>query len=105
MLDSTAACRTAQVVSARRAGHIVLLHDFILGRLVDGNVSTEPKQTEEAPQVLRGLLEAWQELASRPASALIDAAPEPELRPALGATFTSSSLIGASSFVAGGACR
>jgi flagellar secretion chaperone FliS len=132
MLDPTAAYRTAQVVSASRAGQIVLLYqgairfgaqhlaflerhdieqahkasircqeivtalrgsldfsagpiaiqldelyDFVLRRLATGNLSKEPKPTEEALQVLRGLLEAWQELASRPASGLVDSPEEP----------------------------
>jgi flagellar protein FliS len=48
------------------------LYDFVLRHLVAGNVAKEPRPTEEALQVLRGLLEAWQELASRPSSALAD---------------------------------
>jgi flagellar protein FliS len=161
MLDPTAAYRTAQVVSANRAGQIVLLHqgairfatqhlawlerrdieqahratircqeivaalrgsldlsagpialqldqlyDFVLRRLVDGNITKEPKPTEEAIQVLRGLLEAWQELASRPASALVDGAPNPEFRPVLGASLQGGySRVGAGALVAGGARR
>jgi flagellar protein FliS len=160
MLDPTAAYRTAQVVSANRAGQIVLLHqgairfatqhlawlerndieqahrstircqeivaalrgsldlsagpiasqldqlyDFVLRRLVDGNVTKEPKPTEDAIKVLRGLLEAWQELASRPASMLTDAAPEPEFRPSLGGNHKAGALVGAGSMVAGGARR
>ena len=138
MLDPTAAYRTSQVVSASRAGQIVLLYqgairfgaqhlaflerkeiekahrssircqeivaalrgsldlsagpiavqldelyDFVLRRLASGNVSKKPRPTEEALQVLRGLLEAWQELAARPASELVDdaAAPAPTPRP------------------------
>ena len=132
MLDPTAAYRTSQVVSASRAGQIVLLYqgairfgtqhlaflerrdiegahrasircqevvtalrssldlsagpiaiqldqlyDFVLGRLVSGNLSKEPRPTEEALTVLRGLLEAWQDLASRPTSDLVDDAAEP----------------------------
>ena len=45
------------------------LYDFVLRRLTDGNVRKDPKPTEEALQVLRGLLEAWQELAGKPAVA------------------------------------
>jgi flagellar protein FliS len=138
MLDPTAAYRTSQVVSASRAGQIVLLYqgairfgaqhlaflergeiekahrasircqeivaalrgsldlsagpiavqlddlyDFTLRRLASGNVSKEPHPTEEALQVLRGLLEGWQELAARPASELVDdvAAPAQGPRP------------------------
>jgi flagellar protein FliS len=145
MLDPTAAYKTSQVVSASRAGQIVLLYqgairfgtqhlawlerqdieqahkssircqeivaalkgsldmsagpiatqlddlyEFILRRLVAGNVSKTPQPTEEALQVLRGLLEAWQELAARPASEQFDEAPasqasEPARTPAFGA--------------------
>jgi flagellar secretion chaperone FliS len=132
MLDPTAAYRTSQVVSASRAGQIVLLYqgairfgaqhlafierhdieqahkasircqeivnalrgsldlsagpiaiqlddlyDFVLRRLADGNATKSPRPTEEALQVLRGLLEAWQELAARPASGLVDDPIEP----------------------------
>jgi flagellar protein FliS len=132
MLDPTAAYRTSQVVSASRAGQIVLLYqgairfgaqhlaflerhdieqahrasircqeivtalrgsldfsagpiavqldalyDFVLRRLASGNVAKEPRPTEEALQVLRGLLDAWQDLAARPATELIDAPVEP----------------------------
>ena len=127
MLDPTATYRTSQVVSASRAGQIVLLYqgairfgaqhlafverheieqahkasircqeivtalrgsldlsagpiatqlndlyDFVLRRLEKGNLTKDPKPTEEALQVLRGLLEAWQDLAARPAYALVD---------------------------------
>ena len=127
MLDPTAAYRTSQVVSASRAGQIVLLYqgairfgaqhlaflerhqveqahrasircqeivaalrgsldlsagpiavqldqlyDFVLRRLVDGNMTKQARPTEEALQVLRGLLEAWQELAAKPVAALVD---------------------------------
>jgi flagellar protein FliS len=127
MLDPTATYRTSQVVSASRAGQIVLLYqgairfgtqhlafierhnveqahkasvrcqeivtalrgsldlsagpiavqldqlyDFVLRRLEAGNLAKEPRPTEEALQVLRGLLDAWQDLAARPASELVD---------------------------------
>ena len=132
MLDPTAAYRTSQVVSASRAGQIVLLYqgairfgaqhlafverhdieqahkasircqeivtalrgaldmsagpiavqlsdlyDFVLQRLEKGNLAKDPRPTEEALQVLRGLLEAWQDLAARPAYALVDEPVEP----------------------------
>ncbi|HEX7490696.1 MAG TPA: flagellar export chaperone FliS [Candidatus Limnocylindrales bacterium] len=132
MFDPTATYRTSQVVSASRAGQIVLLYqgairfgaqhlafverhdieqahkasircqeivtalrgsldlsagpiavqldelyDFVLQRLEKGNLSKDPRPTEEALQVLRGLLEAWQDLASRPGYALVDEATEP----------------------------
>jgi len=127
MLDPTAAYRTAQVVSASRAGQIVLLYEgairfggqhlaflerrdieaahrasircqdivsalrgsldlsagpiaiqldalygFVLRRLIGGNVTKDPRPTEEALQVLRGLLDAWRQIAARPASELVD---------------------------------
>jgi flagellar secretion chaperone FliS len=53
------------------------LYDFVLRRLVAGNMTKDPKPTQEAMQVLRGLLEAWQDLAARPASELVDEAAAP----------------------------
>ena len=52
------------------------LYDFVLRRLAAGNAAKDPRPTEEALQVLRGLLEAWQDLAARPASDLVDAPAE-----------------------------
>lgn len=159
MLDPTAAYRTAQVVSASRAGQIVLLYqgairfgsqhlaflergdieqahrasircqeivnslrgsldlsagpiavqldqlyDFVLRRLVSGNLAKDPIQTAEALQVLRGLLEAWQELASRPAPDLVDEpdGPTPIVgRRPVGVPFLAS----AGQYAAGGARR
>jgi len=49
------------------------LYAFVLGRLAEGNIGKTPRPTEEALEVLRGLLEAWQEVARTPA-----AAPSPE---------------------------
>ena len=161
MLDPTAAYRTAQVVSASRAGQIVLLYqgairfgaqhlawlerkdmeqahrssircqeivaalrgsldlsagpiaiqlddlyDFVLRRLSAGNVSKEPGPTEEALKVLRGLLEAWQELAARPASALTDEAPQPAAPRMISSSRNQApSLVGAGSYASGGARR
>jgi flagellar protein FliS len=105
--------RCQEIVAALRssldlsAGPIAVqldqLYDFVLRRLVDGNVSKEPKPTEEALQVLRGLLESWQELASRPAPALTDTVRNFAPRPLAGASFASGSLVGAGSFA--GAAR
>jgi flagellar secretion chaperone FliS len=158
MLDPTATYRSAQVVSANRAGQIVLLYqgairfgvqhlawlerhdteqahrsslrcqeivsalresldltagpiavqldqlyDFILRRLVAGNVSKDPRPTEEAVKVLRGLLEAWQELAGRPTPAFD--APAPALRPVVDVRPIPPVLVGAATFAAGGARR
>lgn len=160
MLDPTAAYRTSQVVSASRAGQIVLLYQgairfgtqhlawierrdierahvasirsqeivtalrgsldlsagaiagqldelyaFVLRRLMEGNVSKEPRPTEEALEVLRGLLEAWQELAARPSADLVDEAPQSISRPALGRSLAASRLASADRLVAGGASR
>jgi flagellar protein FliS len=161
MLDPTAAYRTSQVVSASRAGQVVLLYqgairfatqhlawlerhdieqahkssircqeivtalrgsldlsagpiagqlddlyDFVLRRLAAGNLAKEPRPTEEAVQVLRGLLEAWQELASRPASALVDGVAEPAAPPTQISSYAGRSstgtLVAAGSYVAGG---
>ena len=160
MLDPTAAYRTAQVVSASRAGQIVLLYqgairfgtqhlawlerkdvekahrssircqeivaalrgsldlsagpiaiqldelyDFVLRRLSAGNMSKEPKPTEEALQVLRGLLDAWQELAARPASALTDEAMLPAPRSISSPRIPAAPLVGAGLYASGGARR
>ena len=158
MFDPTATYRTSQVVSANKAGQVVLLYqgairfcmqhlvwlerkdieqanraslrsqeivvalrgslelsagpiaiqldalyDFVQRRLVAGNVAKEPGPTEEAVQVLRGLLEAWQELAARPASDLADA-PAPVSRDA--APYMGSMAAGGTDpMMAGGARR
>ncbi len=160
MLDPIAAYRTAQVVSASRAGQIVLLYqgairlgtqhlawlerteieqahrssircqeivaalrgsldlsagpialqldqlyDFVLRRLAMGNATKEARPTEEALQVLRGLLEAWQAIAARPAEATNEVSLETAPRPSLGAPRPSGSLVEAGSYAAGGARR
>jgi flagellar secretion chaperone FliS len=161
MLDPTAAYRTSQVVSASRAGQIVLLYqgairfgaqhlawlerrdieqahrasircqeivtalrgsldltagpiavqldqlyDFVLRRLLEGNMAKEAKPTMEAISVLRGLLEAWQELAARPVSALTDESTETAPRPAMSAPMHAgaTTMVGVGSY-AGGARR
>lgn len=50
------------------AENLEALYAFVLRRLVDGNIAKQPKPTEEALEVLRGLLEAWQRIASGTAS-------------------------------------
>jgi flagellar protein FliS len=161
MLDPTAAYRTSQVVSASRAGQIVLLYqgairfaaqhlawlerhdveqahrssmrcqeivaslrgsldlaagpiatqlddlyDFVQRRLAAGNLAKDPKPTEEAVQVLRGLLEAWQELAARPAESLVDSgrspAPSQVMRSIPVSRMPAEALVGAGSYNAGG---
>lgn len=71
------------------------LYDFVLRRLMEGNVRKDPKPTEEALQVLRGLLEAWQQLAAQPTAA--EAAPEPA-RTLYGASFSGRTLVGAGTY-------
>jgi flagellar protein FliS len=83
------------------------LYDFVQRRLVAGNISKEPRPTEEALQVLRGLLEAWQELAARPAAELVDNA-APVQQPAPSSSLRApmdSALVGAGRYAAGGARR
>jgi flagellar protein FliS len=46
------------------------LYDFVLRRLAAGNIGKKPRPTEEALEVLRGLLGAWQEVARTPAAAV-----------------------------------
>jgi flagellar protein FliS len=161
MLDPTATYRTSQVVSASRAGQIVLLYqgairfgaqhlafverhdieqahkasircqeivtalrgsldlaagpiaiqlsdlyDFVLDRLEKGNMTKDPRPTEEAIQVLRGLLEAWQDLAARPAYALVDDPVEPvrSSRP-LPTLVSTPMYAGVGAYSAGGARR
>lgn len=157
MLDPTAAYRTSQVVSASRAGQIVLLYqgairfgaqhlaflerqdveqahrasircqeivtalrgaldlsagpianqldalyEFVLRRLAAGNMAKQASPTEEALQVLRGLLDAWQELAARPASALVDTQAVSQTTTAL---MPRPALVPASAYSVGGARR
>jgi flagellar secretion chaperone FliS len=161
MLDPTAAYRTAQVVSASRAGQIVLLYqgairfgaqhlaflerhnieqahrssircqeivtalrgsldftagpiatqldslyEFVLRRLAAGNLAKEPKPTEEALQVLRGLLDAWQELATRPVAGLVDSPEETvTTRRPVAAPIATGAYAAAGAYAAGGGRR
>ena len=161
MLDPTAAYRTAQVVSASRAGQIVLLYqgairfgaqhlaflerhdieqahrssircqeivtalrgsldftagpiatqldslyEFVLRRLAAGNLAKEPKPTEEALQVLRGLLDAWQELATRPVSGLVDSPEETVAsRRPVASPFATGAYAAVGAYAAGGGRR
>ena len=80
------------------------LYDFVMRRLVTGNMEKDPRPTAEALQVLRGLMEAWQELAARPASELVDdgTAPTPiASRRPVGVPIMAQS----NSYAAGGARR
>ena len=68
--------RCQEIVSALResldlsAGPLAVqldqLYDFVLRRLMEGNLTKKAKPTDEALQVLRGLLEAWEQLATQP---------------------------------------
>jgi len=53
------------------AAQLDALYEFVMQRLVAGNMAKDPRPTQEAIAVLRGLLEAWQELAARPATASV----------------------------------
>ncbi len=82
-----ASIRSQEIVAALRgsldlsAGPIAIqldqLYDFVMRRLVAGNLAKDPRPTEEAIKVLRGLLDAWQEIAARPASDVAAAPSEP----------------------------
>jgi flagellar protein FliS len=50
------------------AAQLDALYDFVLRRLTEGNIRKTPRPTEEALQVLRGLLGAWQEISRKPAA-------------------------------------
>lgn len=109
-----ASIRAQEIVSALRgsldlsAGPIAVqldqLYDFVMRRLMTGNMEKDPRPTAEALQVLRGLMEAWQELAARPASELVDEGPAPTpiaSRRPVGVPV----MAGSSSYAAGGARR
>jgi flagellar protein FliS len=106
-----ASIRAQEIVAALRAsldlsaGPIAVqldqLYEFVSRRLVDGNLTKEPRPTEEAIKVLRGLLEAWQEIAAASTS-------EPVERAADAPTPISvarPSLVAAGMYAAGGARR
>jgi flagellar protein FliS len=99
-----ASIRSQEIVSALKgsldlsAGPIAIqldqLYDFVLRRLSAGNIAKDPRPTEEAIQILRGLLEGWQELASGPAPA--DASPQTPPRTPFGASLAGQgALVGA----------
>lgn len=47
------------------AAQLDAIYDFVLRRLIDGNLRGDPRPTEEAIGLLRDLLEAWTEVAAR----------------------------------------
>ena len=53
------------------ADQLDLLYDFIISRLVDGNIAKKPQPTEQAVTLLRDLLEAWRSIAGSPAPAVL----------------------------------
>lgn len=53
------------------ADQLDLLYDFIISRLVDGNIAKTPQPTEQAVTLLRDLLEAWRSIAGSPATAVL----------------------------------
>jgi hypothetical protein len=59
------------------AANLDALYDFVLDRLVAGNVAKDPRPTEEALTVLQGLLEAWHEIARGPAAEADQPEPPP----------------------------
>ena len=48
------------------AAQLDQLYRFVLDRLMDGNITKDPRPTTEALQVLRDLLPAWQAIAQQP---------------------------------------
>lgn len=50
------------------AEQLDLLYDFIIGRLVNGNIAKAPRPTEEAIVLLRELLDAWRGVEAGPGS-------------------------------------
>jgi flagellar protein FliS len=107
-----ASIRAQEIVNALRgaldlsAGPIAVqldqLYDFVSRRLVDGNLTKEPRPTEEAIKVLRGLLEAWQEIAAVPT---IDEAESPAQPAPTQLPLARPSLVAAGMYAAGGARR
>jgi flagellar secretion chaperone FliS len=103
---NTASIRAQEIVAALRgsldpsAGQIAIqldqLYDFVLRRMMDGNVKKDPRPTQEALQVLRGLLEGWQELAAAPATT--EEAPAPAPAPNYAGSYSQRGLVAAGSY-------
>lgn len=53
------------------ADQLDLLYDFIISRLVDGNIAKKPQPTEQAVTLLRDLQEAWRSIAGSPPTAVV----------------------------------
>jgi flagellar protein FliS len=81
----TASVRAQAIVSALResldlsTGEVALqldaIYDFMLRRLVAGNLSKQPGPTIEVIELLRSLLEAWRTIATSGGAAATTAAP------------------------------
>jgi flagellar protein FliS len=107
-----ASIRSQEIVIALRtsldlsAGPIAIqlsqLYSFVEDRLVAGNLTKDPRPTQEAIQVLRGLLEAWQEIAAQPAS---NGAGVPTAQAPLRLPVSSQEYMTAGAYVAGGSRR
>jgi flagellin-specific chaperone FliS len=78
------------------------LYDFVLRRLMEGNMTKQARPTEEALKVLRGLLDAWQELAAQPAAEPVETSTQPMPRRA---SIGQPVLVSAGTYAAGGARR
>jgi flagellar protein FliS len=107
-----ASIRCQEIVAALRgsldlsAGPIAVqldeLYDFVQRRLASGNATKEPRHTEEALKVLRGLLEAWQEIAAAPA---FDSAVSPSEPIPFRSSANRPVLVEAGTYAAGGGRR
>ena len=103
---NVASIRAQEIVTALRgsldlsAGQIAQqldqLYDFVLRRMMDGNIKKDPRPTEEALKVLRGLLDGWQELAAAPAATQEAPAPAPARNYA--GSYSQGGLVGAGSY-------
>jgi flagellar protein FliS len=81
----TASVRAQAIVSALResldlsTGEIAIqldaIYDFMHRRLVAGNLSKDPGPALEVIDLLRGLLDAWRQVAAPPAAAEADPVP------------------------------
>jgi flagellar protein FliS len=67
------------------AGQLDALYDYILRRLIAGNTAKQAAPTIEAIDLLRSLLEAWQQLAAAPTVAAVPATPAIAPAPAISA--------------------
>src|SRR5512140_2450630 len=73
------------------AGQLDQLYDFVLRRLVEGNVTKTAPPTEDALSILRRLLGTWQEIARTPVMTPVMGRPVLQQRPAMGVIGTALS--------------